>query len=278
MKGDPGLNGAVADRVSGSSDLYQWSGHLPVNSVNFIVAHDGFTLNDLVSYAEKHNWVNGENNNDGLNENSSWNCGVEGQTDDPAIEALRDRQIKNFASILMLSQGVPMMVMGDEVRRTQRGNNNAYCQDNDISWFNWDLVEEHKDMLRFWQGIIAFRRRHPTLHRSRFFTGTVNDRGLADLTWHGTKLYSPGWEDPNARSLAYTLGGVGDEADIHVIMNMYWATLGFAIPPSQGRKWYRVIDTNRITPEDIARPGEEAEISTDEYLAGGRSVAVLIAK
>ena len=279
VKGDAGIIGAVAARLAGSADLYQWRGHLPVNSVNFLVAHDGFTLNDLVSYNDKHNWANGEHNNDGINENLSWNCGVEGDTDDPGIEALRERQLRNFAALLLLSQGVPMMVMGDEVRRTQKGNNNAYCQDNEISWFDWTLVDKNRDLLRFWKELIAFRLRHPTVHRSRYFTGAVNERGLADLTWHGCALGTPNWDDPNARVLACTLGGMlGDEADIHLMMNMYWESLNFAIPIVPGRRWYRAIDTSRASPDDIATPGREVEITTGAYQVGGRGVVVLISR
>jgi isoamylase len=142
VKGDPGLVGAVASRIAGSADIYLSSGHLPINSINFITCHDGFTLNDLVSYNDKHNEANGEGNRDGVNDNLSWNCGIEGPTDDPEVEGLRRRQIKNFVAILLLSQGVPMICAGDEVRRSQRGNNNAYCQDNEISWFDWSLTEK----------------------------------------------------------------------------------------------------------------------------------------
>ena len=264
--------------MSGSADLYQWRGHLPVNSVNFIVAHDGFTLNDLVSYNDKHNWANGENNNDGINENLSWNCGIEGETSDSGIEALRTRQIKNFAALLMLSQGVPMMVMGDEVRRTQKGNNNAYCQDNEISWFDWKLVDQHQQLFRFWKELIAFRLRHDTVHRSRYFTGETNDRGLSDLTWHGCELNAPNWDDPNARSLAATSGGEGDEADLHIMINMYWEPLSFAIPPITGRKWYRAIDTSLASPDDAAALGQESEITSSRYQVNDRSVVVLISK
>lgn len=158
VKGDPGLVAAVASRIAGSADLYQASGHLPINSVNFITCHDGFTLNDLVSYNYKHNEDNGEDNRDGINDNLSWNCGVEGETDNPEIDALRWRQIKNFAVILLFSKGVPMIVAGDEVRRTQKGNNNAYCQDNEISWFDWNLVDKNHDIFRFFKLMIDARK------------------------------------------------------------------------------------------------------------------------
>jgi isoamylase len=276
VKGDPGMIGAVASRISGSADIYQASGHLPINSINFVNCHDGFTLNDLVSYNEKHNWVNGEYNNDGVNDNLSWNCGVEGEADDWALEQLRNRQVKNFAVILFLAQGVPMIVAGDEVRRTQRGNNNAYCQDNQIGWFDWSLVEKHADVFRFFKYMLDFRKRHPILHRPRFFTGEVNERGLQDISWHGTRLSSPGWDDPNGRALAFTLGGLGGDPDMHVMMNMFWETLEFQVPPMPGRNWHRVIDTSLASPHDISDPGREVVFTGDKYLVNGRSVVVLI--
>jgi len=278
IKGDPGLVASMAARVSGSADLYQSKGAQPVNSVNFVTVHDGFTMNDLVSYNEKHNGANGEGNRDGNNGNDSWNSGAEGVTDDPAIEALRERQVKNFAAILLVSQGVPLFVMGDEVRRTQGGNNNAYCQDNEISWFDWTLVEKHTGLLRFWQQMIAFRKAHSSLRRARFFNGQVNERGVADLTWHGCGLSEPGWDDPNARALAFTLGGFGSETDIHVMMNMYWEPLEFEIPQVPGRKWARAADTGLPSPDDIALPGTEVLLDGTKYVVCGRSVVVLIGR
>ncbi|MCB9959409.1 MAG: glycogen debranching protein GlgX [Rhodospirillaceae bacterium] len=278
VKGDPGLTGAVASRISGSADLYQWSGHQPVNSVNFITAHDGFTLNDLVSYDGKHNDANGEGNRDGIDDNLSWNCGWEGATDDAGIERLRAQQIRNFAALLLVSQGVPMMVMGDEVRRTQAGNNNTYCQDNPMGWFDWELVEKNADLLRFWKHMIAFRRSHPAVHRSRYFTGRVNERGLADIAWHGTELGQPNWDDGAARVIGFTLGGFAGEADIHVMANMYWEPLAMAVPDANGRQWVRAVDTARDAPDDIRPEGSEEPHSGSHYTVGGRSVVVLISK
>jgi isoamylase len=280
VKGDAGMVGAVAWRLAGSSDLYQSSRHLPINSINFISCHDGFTLNDLVSYNHKHNEANGENNQDGINDNLSWNCGVEGETDNPEIDALRRRQIKNFAAILLLSQGVPMLVAGDEVRRTQKGNNNAYCQDNEISWLDWNLAQKNADIFRFFKLMVNFRKCycHSALRRSNFFTGEVNDRGLADIAWHGCKLFKPGWHDSHARVLGFTLGGFEGEADIHVMLNMYWEDLNFEIPSIKDRKWYRVVDTALPSPIDIAEPGEETVVSGDVYSVKERSVVVLISK
>jgi glycogen operon protein len=172
-KGDPGLTGALAKRMCGSADLYQWSGRLPRHSVNFVTAHDGFTLYDLVSYNAKHNRANGEDGRDGSDDNHSWNCGAEGETTDPAVLALRRRQARNLMTTLLLSQGVPMLLAGDEFLRTQKGNNNAWCQDNAISWVNWRLAEENKDFLRFVRELIWLRKRHPALRRRRFFAGEL---------------------------------------------------------------------------------------------------------
>jgi len=278
VKGDAGLVGAVASRLAGSSDLYQDSGKLPINSVNFVTCHDGFTLNDMVSYNAKHNEANGEDNRDGINDNLSWNCGVEGESTDPTIEALRTRQIKNFATLLLLSRGVPMFVAGDEVRRTQRGNNNAYCQDNDVSWFDWNLVDKNRDLYRFWKRMIEFRKNHPTLRQRSFFNGAVNERGLAEVSWHGCKLNSPGWSDPSARALGMTLGGFDGEADIHVMLNMYWEKLDFEIPPLANGRWFKVLDTAEPSPHDIVDPGNEVQVDGSVCPVQGRSIVALISK
>ena len=278
VKGDPGLVGSVAMRLAGSADLYEASGHLPINSINFITCHDGFTLNDLVSYNYKHNEANGENSRDGIDDNLSWNCGVEGGTDDPEIENLRKRQIKNFAAILLLSQGVPMITAGDEARRTQKGNNNGYCQDNEISWFDWELVEKNSEIFRFFKLMIAFRKRYGSLCRRGFFNGEINERGLADISWHGTKLFQPGWDDPNARAFSCTLGGFDGAVDIHLMFNMHWETLDFEIPQIEGRKWYKVVDTAEPSPTDILDPCQEVMISGNSFLVKDRSVVVLISE
>ena len=278
VKGDPGLVGAVASRIAGSADIYLSTGHLTINSINFITCHDGFTLNDLISYNDKHNEANGEGNRDGVNDNLSWNCGIEGPTDDPEIEGLRRRQTKNFVAILLLSQGVPMICAGDEVRRSQRGNNNAYCQDNEISWFDWSLTEKNSDMRRFFERMIAFRKANRALRRSVFFTGNTNARGLTDIAWHGCRLLSPGWNDPDARALAFTLAGLEQEPDIHVMMNMYWQPLEFELPSVTGRGWFRSVDTALLQPNDFSDPGTEVSISGSVYLVSARSVAVLVSK
>jgi glycogen operon protein len=268
VKGEPGAVGAVAARLAGSADIYQANGELPTSSINFVTCHDGFTLNDLVSYDQKHNAANGEGDRDGNNDNLSWNCGVEGDSDDPAVEALRSRQVRNFAAILMLSRGVPMLLAGDEVRRTQRGNNNAYCQDSETSWFDWTLVEKQRGLHRFFSGMIEFRKRHPAVRRGWFFDGSRNERGLADVTWHGTKLASPGWSDPDARALALTLAGFNGDPDLHVMLNMHYDSLDFELPEVVGRRWFKAVDT--------AAPGDETEVPERALTVQARSVVVLV--
>jgi isoamylase len=278
VRGDRGLTGALAARLAGSSDLYQAGGRLPINSINFVNAHDGFTLNDLVSYNYKHNDANGEGNRDGVDDNMSWNCGAEGPTDDPAVARLRERQIRNFLTILMLSQGVPMIVAGDEVRRTQNGNNNAYCHDDALSWFDWRLVEKNADLLRFFQGVTANRLAHSELHRARFFTGEVNERGLADVAWHGCKLYHPSFSDGSSGVLAFTLGASGNGEDLHAMLNMEEHALEFDLPALRGRRWHRQVDTALESPEDVAEHGSEPPVEGTTYRVEPHSIAVLASK
>jgi glycogen operon protein len=221
-------------------------------------------MNDLVSYNVKHNEANGEDNRDGSNDNLSWNCGVEGEIADPAVDALRERQIRNFAVILMVSQGVPMILAGDESRRTQRGNNNPYNQANDVSWVDWDRAAEHEALRRFWQRLIAFRRRQPVL-RSRAY-------GEVAIRWHGTELDAPGWNDPWSRVLAFTL-----DAEIHVILNMDDRENTFELPKVEGRRWLRAFDTALPTPDDAADEGTEQPLADEtRYVAGARSAVVLV--
>jgi isoamylase len=278
VRGDAGMIGSVADSIGGSASLYQVRDGEPTNTINFINCHDGFTLNDLVSYNSKHNEANGEGNNDGVNENLSWNCGVEGPTTDAAIESLRERQIRNFATILMLSRGVPMFVAGDEIRNSQKGNNNAYCQDNEVAWFDWSGVQKHPGLLRFWQRMIEFRKKHPALRRNEFYTGEILERGLRDISWHGTKLNDPGWTDSQARALGFTVAGTDGNADIHVMMNMFWEPLDMQVPAIDGRKWMRAVDTSLPSPADIADPGKESPFTGQSYRVGPRSVVVLVNK
>ncbi|HEY7290083.1 MAG TPA: glycogen debranching protein GlgX [Vicinamibacterales bacterium] len=276
LRGDPGLVGGIASCIGGSADIYEARGQLPVNSINFVTIHDGFTLNDLVSYNDRHNEANGEGNRDGIAENDSWNCGVEGPTSDPAIEALRVRQIKNVCVMLMLSRGVPMLLAGDEVRRTQRGNNNAYNQDNATSWFDWTLVDANAAVLRFFQRMVAFRKQHVALSRPHFYHGRTNERGLPDIAWHGTKLFSPGFTDPNARALAFTIAGFHGAADLHVMLNMYWDPLQFEVPHYANRTWRVAVNTSAPSPNDIPEVGSEPPFNTSGCEVGGRSVVVLI--
>jgi len=276
VKGDAGLTGAIASRLGGSADVYQARGQSPENSINFVTVHDGFTLNDLVSYNDKHNGANGEGNRDGINENFSWNCGVEGPTSDPEVAAVRTRLIKNVVAILMLSRGVPMLLGGDEMRRTQGGNNNAYNQDNPTSWFDWTTADANQDVLRFVQRMITFRKAHPALRQRHFYRGQVNERGLADITWHGTKLGSPGFADPEGRALACTIAGFGGDADVHVMMNMFWEPLAFEVPVDPQRVWHIAVDTFLPSPHDIPDENERRPLHRSLCTVQGRSIVILV--
>jgi|SRR5690606_24230446 len=240
----------------------------------------------LVSYNNKHNEANGENNNDGANDNNSWNCGWEGPTDDPEINALRRRQIKNAITILMVSQGVPMVLMGDEVGRTQQGNNNAYCHDNELNWLDWSLAEKNADLLRFFQHIIAFRHQHVSL-RNRYHlshTDYVNS-GYPDISWHGTEPWQPDWSE-YSRTLAFMLcgrharGGTQTDDYIYVAMNMYWDSVWFHLPQLPADlSWHVAVNTGMPSPEDIFPTGQEPRLADQtSMLLGPRSVAVLVGK
>ncbi|MBW2735147.1 MAG: glycogen debranching enzyme, partial [Deltaproteobacteria bacterium] len=276
LRGDQGLTEAISKRLTGSPDLYGDDGRQPVSSVNFITCHDGFTLNDLLSYHYKVNQANGEDNRDGTNDNLSFNCGFEGQTDDGAVEHLRGRQIKNAAALLLLSHGVPMLLYGDECRRTQRGNNNAYCQDNPIGWFDWNLLETYPEIFRFFRKMIAFRQRHRALRRDRWASDTCNARGLRQISWHGCKLNDPGFSDPFARALSVTLGGEDEGADLHLMINMYVKPLHFELPYLQGRRWYRAVDTAQPMPMDVTSEGKEQPVLDSLLTVDARSVVVLL--
>jgi isoamylase len=235
LKGDAGLVGEMAQRLQGSPDLYAWAGRGPATSINFITAHDGFTLADLVSYNGKHNEANGESNNDGANDNESWNCGAEGWTEDPGINDLRQRQMRNAIAMLMVSQGVPMLLMGDELGRSQHGNNNTYCHDNELNWLDWDLLNTNRDLFNFVSHCIHFRRAHPVLrNRNHFQNRDYKGSGYADITWHGTQAWNADWSD-SSRTLAFMLCGKhakGTVADsyVYVAMNMHWETQWFNVP------------------------------------------------
>ena len=277
VRGDHGLICEVANRLSGSSDFYKANGRLPINSVNFVTCHDGFTLNDLVSYEHKHNKDNGENNQDGSNENYSHNYGHEGPTDSLEIEYLRRCQAKNVIAILLLSQGVPMLLAGDEILRSQGGNNNAYCQDNDVSWFDWRLLAKNQDMFRFVQQMIAFRKRHPNLMRRRFLTGKPNsNRPLADISWHGYALNKPLWANPDARYLAFTLDAISNsEEPLYVMINMSENSVEAPLPILPGDPWYLAVDTSLQSPEDIIEPSQQTQFTQSHYVVKLRSVVVL---
>ena len=280
VRGDPGIITEVATRIAGSADLYSDDQRRPANSINFVTCHDGFTLHDMVSYETKHNEANGEDNRDGSDDNLSWNCGVEGETGDPDILALRRRQAKNLLAILMLSRGVPMLLAGDEVLRTQQGNNNAWCQDNEIGWFDWRLTERHADMLRFTRELIALRRRHACLTRNRFFTGTqVPGRDIPDIVWHGERLNEPRWQDGQARVLACTLAGLAaDEEDLHLMFNMSEQALDAELPVIDGRNWYCALDTAQDAPADIIERERQVALAEPSYRVNPRSVVVLEAR
>jgi len=264
LRGNGGIISEVATCVAGSSDLYADDGRLPANSINFISCHDGFTLRDLVSYNYKHNEANGEDNRDGTNDNFSWNCGVEGETTDPAVLSLRRRQAKNFIAILMISRGVPMLMAGDEIWRTQLGNNNAWCQDNELSWLDWRLLETERDMLEFVRGMIALRRGHASLMHNAFFTGKpLPGRDIPDIAWHGARPNEPTWHDSTTQFLAFTIAGLSaNEEDLHVILNMAGVGEDAQLPPIPGRKWYPVVDTSdRATTGILPRENQLAVFS-----------------
>jgi glycogen operon protein len=286
-KGDAGVIGEFGRRLTGSSDLYEHAGRRPHASVNFVTCHDGFTLHDLVTYNEKHNEVNLEGNRDGHNENRSWNCGIEGESDEPAIRELRERQKRNFVATLMLSQGVPMVLGGDEIDRTQRGNNNAYCQDNEISWLDWNITPEKDRLLKFFSRMIRLRREHPIFHRSYFFQGrVVQPAGVKDVVWlkpDGTEMTDAQWHDPNTRCLGtYLCGECLNEQDPQarrrtdasflVLFNAYHEEVGFVLPQFvRDTRWLIVMDT--AYENGLARGGAIAAQST--YRLHGRSVALL---
>ena len=267
VKGDPGKVWAIAERLLASPDIYARLDREPEKTINFVTCHDGFTLNDAVSYDQKHNEANGESNRDGNDQNLSWNCGVEGPTDDPAIESLRNRQVKNLLAIELLAVGVPMVTMGDEVRRTQLGNNNAYCQDSELSWLDWALVDRNAGILRFCQGLIAGRRRASELF------GAPTDVTLAELLrrsrvdWHGTRLGRPDMGE-TSRSIALALWG--EHVVLHLILNAYWEGLDFEIPPLEAGMagWRRIVDTSLESPDDILAAADAPAVDSQRLSSG----------
>jgi glycogen operon protein len=273
FRGTPGSVRHLADRIVGSPEIYGHKGREAEQSVNFVTCHDGFTLNDLVSYNEKHNEANGEDNRDGASDNRSWNCGVEGDSDDPAIERLRNRQVKNYLTVTLLSIGMPMILMGDEVRRTQRGNNNAYCQDNELSWFDWSLVERHADIHRFVRLLIA-RRLLRSVEQERQRVTLLELLESAKKGWHGVKLNQPDWGD-SSHSLALCGEFHNDDLMFYLILNSYWEPLDFELPHLEHGSWLRWIDTALDSPDDIV-PWESAlPVPGENYHVQPRSVVML---
>jgi isoamylase len=275
FRSEDGSLARFVDRLVGSPEIYGHKQREPEQSVNFVTCHDGFTLNDLVSYNDKHNEANDEGNRDGANDNRSWNCGVEGPTMDQAIEKLRNRQVKNFLTVTLLSIGVPMMLMGDEVRRTQHGNNNAYCHDNELNWFDWSLVAKHADVHRF-VTLLNERRLLRSVEHERQRLTLAQLIQQANKSWHGVKLGQPDWS-PSSHSVALNAeikheGFVG-----YFILNAYWEPLEFELPMTHGNSWHRWIDTGLDSPQDIVSWGSAAVISGSTYKAQSRSVIVLFA-
>jgi len=277
FRGEESTVGRLADRLLGSPEIYGHEEREAEQSVNFVTCHDGFTLNDLVSYDRKHNEANGENNRDGANDNRSWNCGVEGPTDDPDVEKLRNRQVKNFLTVTMLSVGMPMLLMGDEVRRTQCGNNNAYCQDNETSWFDWTFLAKHADVHRFVTLLNARRvLRDPEPERRRVSLNQLL-RGV-NLAWHGVKLNQPDWSECS-HSIAFTVEIREEKMLFHVILNAYWQPLDFELPrlDSAGENpWHRWIDTALDSPHDILEWDRAESVPGYAYRAESRSVVMLL--
>lgn len=279
LRGDPGMVGAVAKRLLGSPDIYEHRGRETLQSVNFVTCHDGFTLFDLVSYEQKHNERNGEDGRDGTDANWSANYGVEGPTDDPEIATIRIRQVKNAFALLLLAQGTPMLLAGDEMCRTQGGNNNAYGQDNATSWIDWTRLGTHAQVHRFVRGMLRLRREHPSLRARRYLLGaevpaTVGDG--ARVRWHGVEPDHPDWS-PGARTLAFTLTGAKDDTSVHVVINMHTDPVRFRLPaPRPGFTWRCAVDTSLASPDDIAEPGEEPACEATDRVVEGRTIHVLI--
>jgi isoamylase len=282
VKGDDGQLRDLGNRISGSSDLYGDDGRTPYNSVNFITCHDGFTLFDLVSYDGKHNDANKENNSDGTNDNNSWNCGEEGVTTNPDVLRLRKQQMKNFACLLFLSLGTPMITGGDEFGRTQYGNNNGYCQDNEISWFDWSLVEKNKDILDFTKKLIRLRKMYNVFARRTFFTGMDTDKdGVCDIRWFSAAGGKPDWDNPSERKIAIQLDtddGDGNSKSICIFYNMDWVINFFTLPPLPRKlSWRRILDTSLPKGKDfLDETDAEPLADKDYYIVNPRSTVVLV--
>ena len=283
IKADTGTVRSLAQRVLGSPDIFGHQEREPEQSINFVTCHDGFTLNDLVSYNNKHNEANGERSRDGVDENLSWNCGVEGATEDATVERLRRRQIKNLFVILLISVGTPMLQMGDEMRRSQRGNNNAYCQDNEVSWLDWSLLDRHRDLYRFAQKSIAHRLNWMGSSSQVSAELSLNELlSSAEIDWHGVRIGSPDWAN-DSHSIAFTLrsGRYRLPLWLHVMFNAYWEALDFDLPPIPATAiagWQRWIDTSLESPEDIMDPPAAPRVPGTQYRVAPRSVAALFVR
>jgi glycogen operon protein len=274
FRGDEGSVGALADRLLGSPQIYGHKGREAEESVNFVTCHDGFTLNDLVSYNQKHNEANGEDDRDGVGDNRSWNCGVEGPTAKAEVEQLRNRQIKNFYAVTMLSLGMPMILMGDEVRRSQLGNNNAYCQDNTTSWFDWTFTEKHGDILRFVR-LLCAQRLLLNAASDRPYVNLSQLLQLAERSWHGVKLGQPDWS-ASSHSLALFVEAHNRNLRLYLIVNAYWEALDFELPSAGAEtSWRRWIDTGLESGSDIVEWQAAPAVSATSYRAEPRSVIVL---
>jgi glycogen operon protein len=276
FRGEPASLRRLADRLVGSPEVYGHKGREAEQSINFVTCHDGFTLNDLVSYNGKHNQMNGEDNRDGANDNRCWNCGAEGPTEDLEVEKLRNRQVKNFLTVTMMSLGVPMILMGDEMRQTQGGNNNAYCQDNENSWLDWTLLTRHADVHRFVRLLIE-RRLLRTVEYERQRTSLTALIQQANKAWHGVLLNQPDWSD-GSHSVALSAQMRKEEMLFHLILNAYWEPLDFELPKPERGTWRRWIDTSLDSPDDIVPWREAPPVPGDGYRVGPRSVALLVAE
>lgn len=275
LKGEDSMVYRLSNRLLGSPDIYPQPERESNRSINFITCHDGFTLNDLISYNLKHNERNREQNRDGNDNNLSWNCGIEGPTNNRLIHGLRLRQIKNFLTLLFVSQGTPMLLMGDEVGRTQQGNNNAYCQDNELSWFDWDAVKEHEGLLRFVQGLIRFSRSNSIFNLRHIPKPPYTDRDVS-ITWHGVRLGKPDFGDLS-HSIALELKSNIEREHVYIMMNAYWEPLTFELPkPAAEHAWNRVVDTSLVDGKDYAGPGKTPRINGPRYRLKERSIAVMV--
>jgi glycogen operon protein len=280
LKGDDGVLGEFATRMVGSPDLYKHRGARA--SINFLTCHDGFTLADTMAYNDKHNEANGEDNRDGANDNNSWNSGAEGPTDDPEVNRLRARQIRNGLLLLLTSRGIPMILSGDEVGKTQHGNNNAYCHDTELAWFDWTQTETNADLLRFTGNVVKFRAQHPVLHGAHHPNSIdATDCGHPEISWHGVRAWEPDWS-PGSRLLGLMWCGHHIEngaADyVYVAANTHWEGHDVQLPPlDDGWHWRRFADTSLDSPSDACEPGAEVAVENPEnYWVGPRSVVVMV--